>query len=232
LQEINTSSVDVEPKQSHVLAAIPPPGTEQSEIANVLTGHKRSLQEDNDGGFPTFPSSEFALSNSSKRPRTEDDVIPTIDYVAPSTTLTSSMIGIPPGAELQPLLPLTLSTAPNLFGVPPLEEHVATEGVEEAQQQQESFAPWAPPDIITLTVRSPDTQPVILVVEDAQKRTVKSIKESVHQKLGGSIPVSKMQFKVGRLGLFLKDATFIGNVEGILESETIDLIPKVRGGKR
>jgi hypothetical protein len=218
-------SMEIEARQSNTLAAVPTPVTEQSEIATALTGHKRSLQEDIDGSFPTFPSTEFALSINPKRPRTEDE--------APSTTLASSTIGITPGIEVQPLIPLAYSTAPHGVGVPPsLEENVATEGVEEAQEQQESFTPWVPLDTITLTIRSPDAQPVILVVEDAQKRTVKSIKEMVHQNLGGAIPVSKMQFKVGRLGVFLKDATFIGNVEGIQESETIDLIPKVRGGKR
>lgn len=220
----------VEPNNSNIAAAIPyPAATEQSDITSISAGYKRPLLEENGVVVPAVGGSILATDTtyppSSKKTRIEEEIIPPIAAV----TTTEILTGVH-GVLLPPVVPPTFEAAVGVV-VPPMEENVGV-AAEEEVEEQESSTPWVPLDTITLTIRSPEAKPVVLVIEDAQKRTVKSIKESVHQQLGGTIPVNKMQFKVGRLGLFLKDASFIGNVEGIMDAETIDLIPKVRGGRK
>ena len=218
-----TTNMQIPSSESSYYGAAAPP-----IISNDLdAGHKRALNDaDVAEAANTLPIP--------KKPRTDVDEEKAVAKVNEDVSLSIAVLPPPStvGASVTPVLP----QAPPILA--------ALEG-ESPTFEDEVVTPWIPPKTITLTIRAPpenqDTQmqqwgmkgqSIVLFVEDAQERTVKSIKENVHQQLGGLIPLNKMQLKIGRMGQFLKDAQKIGQLEGITDAEVIDLVPKVRGGRK
>jgi splicing factor 3A subunit 1 len=117
-------------------------------------------------------------------------------------------------------------------------------------EQSPVDVPVEPPASVTFTILAPDAgescghkdqfqqwglrgQSLTLDELPSDGTTVKSLKEMVRSRLTeGKMPLNKMQLRLVSSGAFLKDVVVLSNIEGIRSVEDLELVPKVRGGKK
>jgi len=154
----------------------------------------------------------------------------------PAVPIPSSLlVGVPP--------PVPIEVAIAAFGT----SSVEAENTEDAATLGPTpVRPATPPASVTLIIRAPEFdlseqfkqwglhgQSMTLENLSSDSTTVKFVKEQVRMQLTqNQMPLNKMQLRLVSTGAFLKDAQKLAEIEGISVVEELELVPKVRGGRK
>jgi len=175
------------------------------------------------------PRSDPSTEPAVKRPRIESTQAP-----APATRLLTTIVQAPPVPGYQQ----STATAVEQSFEAPMQAAATSEPTASLLSESEFAATLSTPEV-TLQIRVPnDTTQMawnfygqIVSVTVSVMSKVKSFKQEISKSHLNDMPVNKMQFRSTTSGLFLKDNMTLAALN-IGPTATLELVPRVRGGKK